>query len=70
MSNMHMSLLCCQYREIWSVTQPMAPTPIGLPGPHAAAMDGLPGPCTATTLSPGDHLRHLASPQLVPPCHG
>ena len=31
-----------------------------------AAMDGS---CTAATLCQGDHLRHLASPQLVPPSH-
>ena len=44
------------------------PPTIGPPGPSAAAMDGPPGLCTAATLGPwGDHLRHLASPHLVPP---
>ena len=67
MSNMHMCLLCCQYRKIWSVTQPMVPPPIGLPGPHAAVMDGPPGPCTATTLSPGGPSTALSITTVGPP---
>ena len=50
------------------VTLPMVPHNRS-PGPSAAAMDGLLGPCTAAghTRSREAHpLRHLASPQLVP----
>ena len=47
------------------------PPTIGPPGPSAAAMDGPPRNMHGChTWSRGDHLQHLASPQLIPHSHG
>ena len=43
------------------------PSTIGPPRPSVVAMDGLPGPCTAATLGPGEPSTSLSITTVGPP---